>query len=335
MGMLIDGVWTTDGAVPRGEKGAFQRPESAARHWVRADGTTAFPAESGRYHLYVSLACPWAHRALVVRKLKKLEDAISVSIVDWHLTEEGWHFSDRDGATPDPHVGAKYLRDVYVASDPHFTGRVSVPVLWDKKAGLLVSNESAEIIRMLGREFDAFADTSVDLYPEDLQDEIDAINALVYEKINNGVYQCGFAGTQAAYEQAFDGLFGALDELEQRLSGQRYLAGDRMTEADWRLFTTLVRFDSVYFGHFKCNLRRIVDYPNLWSYLRELFQVPGIAETVNMHHIKSHYYFSHRMLNPLGIVPKGPTVDFTAPHDRAGVRARDPGPAPGGASKPA
>lgn len=316
MGLLIDGVWTADDVMPRGAKGAFQRGEASLRHQVRAGGSTAFPAEAGRYHLYVSLACPWAHRTLVVRKLKKLEAAIPVTIVDWHMTGGGWHFSDRDGATPDPNIGAKYLREVYLASDPKFTGRVTVPVLWDKKAGVIVNNESAEIIRMLNREFDAFGDASIDLCPADLLEEIDAINAVVYDKVNNGVYKCGFAGTQEAYELAFDELFECLDELEHRLASQRYLAGDRPTEADWRLFTTLVRFDAVYVGHFKCNQRRIVDFPNLGNYLRELYQVPGIASTVDMHHIRSHYYHSHRMLNPSGIVPKGPEIAFTAPHDR-------------------
>jgi putative glutathione S-transferase len=257
----------------------------------------------------------------VVRRLKRLEDAIPITVVDWLMTEDGWHFSSRDGATPDPNVGATFLRDVYRASDPHFTGRVSVPLLWDRKEGAIVHNESSEIVRMLNREFDAFGDASLDLYPEALRPEIDAINAFVYDRVDNGVYKCGFAGTQAAYEEAFEQLFGALDELEHRLSGQRYLVGARRTEADWRLFTTLVRFDAVYFGHFKCNRRRIVDYPNLWGYLRELHQVPGIAQTVDLHHIKSHYDSSHRSLNPLGIVPRGPELDFTAPHDRARLPA--------------
>ena len=318
MGMLIDGVWTPDPDMPRSAKGAFERSAAAVRGWVRADGSTPFAPEPGRYHLYVSLACPWAHRTLIVRKLKKLEDAISVSIVDWHMTDEGWHFSERDGATPDPHLGARYLREVYQASDPQFTGRVTVPVLWDTKQGVIVNNESAEIIRMLNAEFDAMGDASLDLYPESLRVEIDALNERVYDAINNGVYKCGFAGTQEAYEEAFDALFGLLEELEDRLGRQRYLLGERITEADWRLFTTLVRFDPVYFGHFKCNLRRIADCPNLWGYLRDLYQVEGVAETVDLHHIKSHYYASHRMLNPRGIVPKGPEIDFSGPHGRDG-----------------
>ncbi len=318
MGMLVNGKWTTDDDVLKGGgKGAFKRADSAKRDWVSADGATGFPAESGRYHLYVALACPWAHRAIIMRKLKKLEDAISLSIVDWFMGDDGWKFSDRDGATPDPLMGAQYLREVYQASDPNYTGRVTVPVLWDKKTGVIVNNESAEIIRMLNSAFDAFGDASLDFYPEPLRDEIDAINAEVYEHVNNGVYKCGFAGSQEAYEEAYDALFATLDRLEDRLSRQRYLAGGALTEADWRLFTTLVRFDPVYHGHFKANRQRISEFPNLSNYLRELYQHPGVAETVDFHHIKSHYYVSHKMLNPRQIVPKGPAFDLDAPHDRA------------------
>lgn len=315
MGQLVDGKWTT-APVPRSGKGAFQRAEAGIRDWVTADGSSGFKAEAGRYHLYVSHACPWAHRTMVFRKLKKLEDAISVSVVDWHMTDDGWHFSDRDGAIPDPMFDAKFLRDVYVGSHPNFTGRVSVPVLLDKKENRIVNNESSEIIRMLNSAFDEFGDASVDYYPEDMRGAVDAINPRIYDTVNNGVYKCGFAGSQEAYEDAFDAMFATLDHVEGVLASQRYLAGDRITEADWRLFTTLIRFDAVYFGHFKCNLRRIDDYPNLSNYLLELYQVPGVAETVNMHHIKWHYYHSHTSINPLGIVAKGPDLDYTRPHDR-------------------
>ena len=315
MGQLVDGKWTTD-RTPRSAKGVFQRAEAGIRDWVTADGSSGFKAEPGRYHLYVSHACPWAHRTLIFRKLKKLEDAISVSVVDWHMTGDGWHFSERDGAIPDPVFGATFLRDVYVASHPNFTGRVSVPVFLDKKEKRIVNNESSEIIRMLNSEFNKIGDPSVDYYPEDLRKEIDAINPRIYDTVNNGVYKCGFAGSQEAYEEAFDALFATLDHVEGVLAHRRYLAGDRLTEADWRLFTTLIRFDAVYHGHFKCNLRRIEDYPNLSNYLRELCQVPGVAETVNMFHIKWHYYHSHTSINPLGIVPKGPAFDYTRPHDR-------------------
>ncbi len=319
MGQLVDGKWTAN-RIPRGGKGAFQRAEAGIRDWVTADGSSGFKAETGRYHLYLSHACPWAHRTLIFRKLKKLEDAISVSVVDWDMTDDGWHFSGRDGAIPDPVFSARFLREVYAASHPHFTGRVSVPVLLDKKEKRIVNNESSEIIRMLNSAFDEFGDASVDCYPEDLRGDVDAINPRIYDTLNNGVYKCGFAGSQEAYEAAFDALFATLDFLESRLSGQRYLAGDRITEADWRLFTTLIRFDAVYFGHFKCNLRRLDDYPNLSNYLRELYQVPGVAGTVNMFHIKWHYHRSHESINPLRIVPKGPELDYTRPHNRDRVR---------------
>ena len=313
MGMLVDGQWV-DNAVA--QRDGFRRPDAPLRNWVTADGSSGFKAEAGRYHLYISYACPWAHRALIVRRLKKLEDATSLSVVDWHMTDDGWHFSDRDGATPDPQMGAKFMRDIYVASDPAYTGRVTVPVLWDKKTGVIVSNESAEIIRMFNDAFDGLGDASLDLYPADKRAEIDALNDVIYRTVNNGVYKCGFGGSQASYDESFDALFATLDDLECRLDAQRYLVGDAATEADWRLFTTLVRFDAAYFGHFKCNLRRIADYPNLSNYLRDLYQTPGIAETVNMHHIKWHYYHSHASINPTGIVPKGPALDFDEPHDR-------------------
>jgi putative glutathione S-transferase len=320
MGLLVDGRWQDKWYETK--DGSFERKASSFRNWVTADGgpgpdgQRGFPAEAGRYHLYVSLACPWAHRTLIVRRLKKLEDAISVSVVDFLMGGEGWVFSDRPGATPDAVNGATRLYEVYTAADPAYTGRVTVPVLWDKVERTIVNNESSEIIRMLNASFDAIGDAAVDLYPEDLRTEIDASNAEIYDRVNNGVYKCGFATTQEAYEAPFHALFETLDDLEERLSHRHYLMGERITEADWRLFTTLVRFDPVYVGHFKCNKRRIADYPNLSNYLRELYQVPGIAETVNFEHIKGHYYQSHKTINPTGIVPLGPDEDLAAPHDR-------------------
>ena len=274
----------------------------------------------GRYHLYVSYACPWAHRTLIVRALKGLEEAVGVIVANPILGNDSWAFDDGPGHTRDPINGFAHLMDAYLATDPAYTGRATTPALWDTKTRRIVSNESSEIIRMLGREFDAFAKhPELDLYPADLRPEIDAVNTRVYSRVNNGVYKCGFASTQGAYERAFDALFSELDALEQRLATRRYLCGDRITEADWRLWVTLLRFDPVYHGHFKTNLRRIVDYPNLWGFTRELYQVPAVAGTVNMDHIKRHYYGSHRMLNPLGIVPKGPAIDFLAPHGRESV----------------
>jgi putative glutathione S-transferase len=312
MGLLIEGRWHDQWYDTKSTGGAFKRQESAFRGWVTADGSSGFKAEPGRYHLYVSLACPWAHRTLIFRKLKKLEDAISVSVVEPLMLENGWELAP--GA--DPVNGKSYLHQVYTEVKPDMTGRVTVPVLWDKQKRTIVSNESAEIIRMLNSEFNAFGDGSTDYYPADLRGAIDEINDYVYDRVNNGVYKTGFATEQAVYEKAFDQLFEALDTLEARLAGQRYLVGDRLTEADWRLFTTLVRFDAVYVGHFKCNLRRIADYPNLSNYLRELYQIDGVAETVSFEHIKRHYYGSHKTINPTGIVPKGPALDLDAPHDR-------------------
>ncbi len=312
MGLLIEGRWHDQWYDTKNSGGAFVRPETQFRQWVKADGSTPFGPEAGRYHLFVSLACPWAHRTLIVRALKGLEDVIGVTVVDPLMREEGWTFPE-----PDPITGSTRLYEVYAKAKPDYTGRVTVPVLWDKRTGTIVNNESAEILRMLNREFDAFGDPSVDLYPADLAEEIDRLNAFVYDRINNGVYKAGFATSQDKYEQAFDALFAALDELDGRLATQRYLLGERRTEADWRLFTTLVRFDAVYVGHFKCNLRRIADYPNLSGYLRDLYQVPDVAATVNFTHIKRHYYASHTMINPTGIVPKGPALDLDAPHDRA------------------
>ncbi len=314
MGLLIDGRWHDQWYDTKTSGGAFVRPETQFRNWVRADGSTPFRPEAGRYHLFVSLACPWAHRTLILRKLKGLEDAIGVTVVDPLMREEGWTFPE-----PDPVTGSTRLHEVYTKADPTYSGRVTVPVLWDKKTGTIVSNESAEIVRMLNREFDAFGDASLDFYPADLAEEIDRLNAVVYDRVNNGVYKAGFATSQEKYEQAFDALFAALDELDTRLADRRYLLGNRQTEADWRLFTTLVRFDAVYVGHFKCNLRRIADYPNLSGYLRDLYQVPGVAETVDFHHIKRHYYASHTMINPTGVVPKGPALDLDAPHGRDSV----------------
>ena len=317
MGYLEQGVWHKEWAGRHDARGNFLRQESRFRGRVTRDGSSGFRAEPGRYHLYVSLACPWAHRTLIFRALKGLDSAISVSIVDPLMLEDGWAFSEFPGCVPDTVNGARYLREVYTKADPRYSGRVTVPVLWDRETGAIVNNESSEIIRMLNGEFEDIARRHEDYYPQSLRAEIDAVNRLVYENINNGVYRCGFATTQEAYESAFDALFSALDELEARLDRSRYLAGDRMTEADWRLFPTLVRFDAVYYGHFKCNQRRLGDYPNLSNYVRDLYQVPGVAETVDMAHIKRHYYASHRHINPTGIVPKGPEIDFLAPHDRS------------------
>lgn len=322
MGMLNDGIWTDRWYDTKSTGGRFERAEAPWRDFVTVDGkpapgrTRGFKAEPGRYHLYVSLACPWAHRTLIFRRLKKLEDVISVSVVHHFMGEQGWTFRLEEGATGDTLYGLDYLHQVYTRADPNYTGLATVPVLWDKRGETIVSNESSEIIRMLNSAFDAWGDRSLDFYPAALRAEIDAVNARVYPTINNGVYRAGFATTQEAYEEAFDQLFAALDEMEERLSRHRYLVGDRLTEADWRLFTTLVRFDPVYVGHFKCNLRRIADYPNLSNYLRDLYQVPGVAGTVNLYHIKHHYYESHPTVNPTRIVPKGPELDYAAPHDR-------------------
>ncbi len=316
MGHLENGIWR-EGRETRTVNGEFVRRDSQFRARVTADGSSGFPAEAGRYHLYVSTACPWAHRTLIFRKLKGLEGAISVSIVDPVVVNEGWAFNSGAGCVPDAVNGFHHLHQIYSAAKPDYTGRVSVPVLWDKKQRTIVNNESSEIIRMLNGEFAAVSGSHQDYYPVALRAEIDAVNELVYANVNNGVYRTGFATTQEAYERSFTALFACLDRLESRLDGSRYLVGDRITEADWRLFTTLVRFDAVYHGHFKCNLRRIADYPNLSNYVRDLYQVPGIAETIDMDHIKRHYYMSHRHINPTGIVPAGPELDFMAPHDRA------------------
>jgi putative glutathione S-transferase len=312
MGHLENGVWR-EGRDARTVNGEFVRRDSQFRDRVTADGSSGFPAEPGRYHLYVSAACPWAHRTLIFRKLKRLEHAVSVSNVGPVIADQGWPLD----AGADTVNGFRHLHQVYTKAQPDYTGRVSVPVLWDRKRHAIVNNESSEIIRMLNSEFEASAGAHDDYYPQRLRGEIDAVNKVVYESINNGVYRCGFATTQEAYKRAFDALFSALDRMEERLDRSRYLVGDRATEADWRFFTTLVRFDAVYYGHFKCNLRRIENYPNLSNYLRDLYQVPGVADTVDMDHIKRHYYASHRHINPTGIVPKGPELDFSRPHDRA------------------
>ncbi len=320
MGLLVNGAWQDD--ISRTKDGHFIRPSTSFRNFVTADGSAGpsgeggFPADAGRYHLYISLACPWAHRTLIIRSLKKLENAISVSVAEPLYGKTGWEFGAVRSGTRDEVNGKATLAEIYLLADPHYTGRVSVPVLWDKKRRTIVNNESSEIIRMLNSAFDAFTNVRTDYYPAELRAEIDRINEIVYSNVNNGVYRAGFATSQKAYEEAARAIFATFDQLEDRLSRQRYLAGREITEADWRLFPTLVRFDTVYYSHFKCNLRRVADYPNLWNYLRDLYQVPGIAETVSIDHIKRHYYGSQRQVNPTGIVPIGPLIDFTEPHDR-------------------
>ncbi len=306
----MNGAWHTGWYDTGKTQGEFVRGQTTFRNWVSADGSTGYPAEPGRYHLYVSLACPWAHRTILFRTLKGLEPVISMSVVDPVMGDDGWAFSDGPGCVPDTVNGFRYLREVYAKADPRYSGRVTVPVLWDKRSGTIVNNESSEIIRMLNSAFDRFTRVDIDYYPEDLRERIDEINRVVYDSVNNGVYRCGFAGSQDAYDAAFDRLFTAMDGLEGRLRDARYLVGDRLTEADWRLFTTLARFDAVYYVHFKCNWRRVADYPGLSRFLRELYRVPGVAATVNMDHIKRHYYLSHTHLNPSRIVPKGPVLEF-------------------------
>ncbi len=321
MGMLIDGVWRTEDRRRIGSDGGFVRSETQFRDWVTAEGGSGFKAEAGRYHLYVSLACPWAHRTLILRRLKGLEEAVGLSVVDPLMAENGWTFSDGPECIPDTLNGADHLYEIYLKAKPDYSGRVSVPVLWDQATGTIVNNESSEIIRMFNGAFDAFGRAEPDFYPRPLRAEIDSLDAVVYERVNNGVYKAGFATSQAAHEKAVAELFETLDGLESRLQRRRYLMGERITLADWRLFTTLVRFDAVYHGHFKCNLRRLVDYPNLWGHTRELHQHPGVAGTVSLDHIKRHYYMSHRGINPTGIVPVGPAIDFLAPHDRGRLAA--------------
>jgi putative glutathione S-transferase len=315
MGILVDGVWHDRGYEQEKHDGRFERDAARFRNWVTADGrpgpsgTGGFKAEPGRYHLYASYFCPWATRCLIMRKLKGLETAISLSITHWLMREEGITFAPGDGVIPDPIHHARYLRDIYLAAKPDYSGRVTVPVLWDKETGTIVSNESSEIIRMMNSAFDAVGATGRDYYPTALRHEIDVLNALVYDKINNGVYKAGFATRQEAYEAAVVPLFEALDLLDHRLAAQRYLTGDEMTEADIRLVTTLLRFDIVYVGHFKCNIRRIADYPALSAYLADMLTIDAIASTFRPDHIKNHYYQSHSWINPTGVVPLGPLMD--------------------------
>ncbi len=317
MGLLIDGVWHDQWYDTKSTGGRFVRQQSQFRHWITQEGKDGFKAEANRYHLYVSYACPWAHRTLIFRAIKGLEDMISISVVHWFMGEYGWTFESGEGVITDPIHQANYLYEVYTKADQKYTGRVTVPILWDKKTNTIVNNESSEIIRMFNSEFDHLGAKPGDYYPEGLRDEIDQVNDRIYNTVNNGVYKAGFATTQDAYEEAFNPLFETLDWIEERLSHSRYLMGDQLTEADWRLFTTLVRFDAVYVGHFKCNKKRIVDYPNLWGYVRELYQFPQVAEIVNFKHIKGHYYQSHNTINPTGVVPLGPDIDFNYPHGRS------------------
>ncbi|RXF73513.1 glutathione S-transferase family protein [Hansschlegelia zhihuaiae] len=322
MGLLVDGNWQDKWYDTSKSGGRFERQASQFRNWITADGSPGptgeggFKAGAGRYCLYVSLACPWAHRTLIFRRLKRLEGLIDVFVVDPRMGEEGWVFGDFPGATPDGANGARRLYEVYLKAKPGVTTRVTVPALWDKERGTIVSNESAEIIRMFNSAFDGLTDERSDFYPEPLRAEIDALNARVYERVNNGVYRAGFATSQDAYAEAFRALFDELDTLDARLADRRFLMGPEITEADIRLFTTLVRFDAVYVGHFKCNRRRIADYEHLSGYLRDLFQTPGIGETVNFAHIKTHYYWSHPTINPTRIIPEGPELDLEAPHGR-------------------
>jgi glutathionyl-hydroquinone reductase len=323
MGQLVQGVWQETTRDAQSADGRYHRAETSFRNWITPDGrpgptgTDGFAAKAGRYHLYVSLACPWAHRTLIMRTLKGLQQIIPISVTHWLMGEQGWTFAGGEGVIPDPLFNSQYLHEIYTRADPEYTGRVSVPVLWDQHTQTIVNNESAEILRMFNSAFDSEGALPGDYYPAPLRDTIDALNARIYETVNNGVYKAGFAATQAAYEEAVTPLFEMLDWLDNLLASSRFLCGDALTEADIRLFTTLVRFDSVYVGHFKCNIRRLIDYPNLWAYTRDIYQWPGIAETVNFTHIKRHYYQSHRTINPTGIVPVGPLLDFSVPAGRA------------------
>lgn len=323
MGLLIDGQWHDTWYDTKESGGAFKRTEANFRNWITADGSAGptgeagFKAEAGRYHLYVSHACPWAHRALIFRTLKGLDALIDVSVVHPDMLNDGWTFeTDSDGATGDRQFGLPFARDIYTRAVPDFTGRVTVPILWDKERSTIVSNESSEIIRMMNSAFDTITGNTDDLWPADLHDGIETLNARIYDTLNNGVYKSGFATTQEAYDAAVNPLFETLDWIEDILSRNRYLTGQRITEADWRLFTTLVRFDLVYHQHFKCNRKRIIDYPNLWAYTRELYQWQGVAETVNFDHIVRHYHYSHETINPNRIIPINPVIDWNAPHNR-------------------
>lgn len=317
MGLLVDGKWQKDSALIDEKEGRFIRKESQFRNWITADGSAGptgeggFKAEPNRYHLYVSYACPWANRTLIMRQLKGLEEMISVSVVNPYRDENGWTFAPGDGVDPDPVLDADYLYQIYTHVEPDYSGRVTVPVLYDLKQNKIVNNESSEIMRMLNSSFDQVGASEGDYYPADLRDEINALNDEIYDKINNGVYKTGFSTKQTVYDEEVTKLFEALDQLEERLEHGRFLLGDQLTEADWRLFVTLIRFDSVYHGHFKCNLKRIVDYKNLWRYTRELYNYRDVAETINFDHIKEHYYATHKNINPTGIVPKGPELDFS------------------------
>lgn len=314
-GMLIEGEWKLEG-YEGDEKGRFQRNPTSFHNWVTADGSSGFKAETGRYHLYLSYACPWASRTYMMRQLKGLEDAISISIVDPYMGDEGWHFSDAPGTIPDTVNNAKYLREIYVKADPNYTGRVTVPILWDKEKNTIVNNESREIIRMLDHEFNNFAKKKVNLCPPELHKNIEKVMDDIYQPINNGVYRAGFAKSQEAYDEAVTELFEALNHWEEVLGKHRYLCGNQLTEADICMFTTLIRFDAVYYVHFKCNVKHLYEYQNLWNYVKELYQIPEIKETCNLDHIKQHYYRSHPHVNPSGIVPKGPKLNFDEPHNR-------------------
>jgi putative glutathione S-transferase len=323
MGLLVDGVWKDQWYDTKSSGGAFKRSTAGFRNWITADGSagpsgdSGFQAEAGRYHLYVSYACPWAHRALIFRKLKGLSDLIDVSVVHPDMLGDGWTFeTDAHGATGDTLYGLPFARDIYIKADPGVSGRVTVPILWDKTRETIVSNESEEIIRMFNSAFNGITGNDLDFWPEDLREAIEPINARIYDTFNNGVYKAGFATTQEAYDKAIGPLFETLDWLEERLADHRYLMGDRITEADWRLFTTLARFDLVYHQHFKCNRARIIDYPNLWAYTRELYQWDGVAETTNFNHIVRHYHYSHDTINPNRIIPTNPVIDWMAPHGR-------------------
>ena len=328
MGVLVDGEWQNTWYDTSASGGKFERSAAKFRNWVTEDGSAGisgeagFPAQSGRYHLYVSYACPWAHRVLIFRTLKGLQDHISVSVVHPDMLEDGWTFdTDFNGATGDTLAGGKYARDIYLKAAPKFSGRATVPILWDIQKNTIVSNESSEIIRMFNSAFDAVTGNEDDYWPLALRDQIEALNDRIYNTVNNGVYQAGFATSQDAYEGAVYPLFDSLDWIESNLSKNRYLTGPKLTEADWRLFTTLVRFDLVYHLHFKCNRKRIIDYPNIWAYTRELYQIPNIADTVHFDHIVRHYHYSHNMINPNRIIPINPILDFSAPHDRGRLKA--------------
>lgn len=316
MGLLVDGKWQDKWYDTSKNGGKFERQASKFRDKVSSEDGSTFPAESDRYHLYVSLACPWAHRALIFRKLKGLEGHIDVSVVHPEMLDQGWEFKDYPGSTGDKLYNFDYAHQIYTKAEPEITTRVTVPILWDKRTETIVNNESAEIIRIFNSGFNSLTNNEDDYYPNAQREEIDAINNMVYHDINNGVYKAGFATTQEAYEEAVTALFCALDRVEERLSKQRYLVGSKITEADWRLFTTLIRFDAVYHGHFKCNKKQIADYPNIYGYMKELYQVPGVAETVNFDHIKRHYYYSHTMINPTQVIPVGPEQDLMSPHGR-------------------